>query len=258
MTAPRSRAFRASRLRRLALAVAGVLAMAGCTMVDRLAAVGNTPELDPIENPTLTPDYRPVSMPMPRPELPRFEYNSLWRAGARTFFKDQRANRVGDILTVLIQIDDDANVDNSTTRNRDNSEGASIGGFFGYEGQLAKIFPETIDNDNLVDLGSKSQVKGSGTIGRKEEINLRIAAVVTQVLPNRNLVIHGTQQVRVNFEVRELSINGVVRREDITSDNTVRHDQIAEARIVYGGRGTLSDVQQPRYGQEVFDIIYPF
>ena len=120
------------------------------------------------------------------------------------------------------------------------------------------ILPETVDNDNLIDLGSKSQVKGSGTIGRKEQINLRVAAIVTQVLPNHNLVIHGTQQVRVNFEVRELSVSGVVRREDISSENTVTHDQIAEARIVYGGRGTLSDVQQPRYGQEVFDIIYPF
>ena len=244
--------------RRLAIVIAGVLATAGCTMVDRLAAVGNTPELETIQDPTRKKGYQPVSLPMPLPEMLAFNSNSLWRAGARTFFKDQRANRVGDILTVLIQIDDDASVDNSTTRNRDSSEGTSIGAFFGYEEQLARILPETVDNDNLVELGSKSQVKGSGQIGRKEEINLRIAAIVTQVLPNHNLVIYGTQQVRVNFEVRELSISGVVRREDISSENTVKHDQIAEARIVYGGRGTLSDVQQPRYGQEIFDILYPF
>ncbi len=244
--------------RRFAIVIAGVLATAGCTMVDRLAAVGNTPELEAIQDPTRKKGYQPVSLPMPLPEMPIFNSNSLWRAGARTFFKDQRANRVGDILTVLIEIDDDASVDNSTTRNRDNKEGTSIGSFLGYEEQLAMILPETVDNDNLVNLGSTSQVKGSGTIGRKEQINLRIAAIVTQVLPNHNLVIYGTQQVRVNFEVRELSISGVVRREDISSENTVSHDQIAEARIVYGGRGTLSDVQQPRYGQEVFDIIYPF
>ncbi len=131
MTAPRSRDARASHFRRLAVAVAGVLAMAGCAMVDRLAAVGSTPELAPIENPTRKPDYRPVSMPMPLPEMPRFEYNSRWRAGARTFFKDQRANRVGDILTFLFQIDEVAYVDNSSTRNRYICEGSSFGAFFG-------------------------------------------------------------------------------------------------------------------------------
>ncbi|MCH7887716.1 MAG: flagellar basal body L-ring protein FlgH [Proteobacteria bacterium] len=248
----------AAGLRCLALAIVGALTLAGCTMVDRLAAVGNTPELEPIENPTLKSGYRPVSLPMPQPAIARFHANSLWRAGARTFFKDQRAHRIGDILTVLIQIDDDASVNNSTSRTRDNDEGASLGGFFGFETQLSKIFPEGIVPSNLIDFGSDSKSSGAGQIGRKEEINLRIAAVVTQVLPNGNLVIHGTQQVRVNFEVRELSVIGVVRREDIDSDNTVRHDQIAEARIIYGGRGTLSDVQQPRYGQEIFDIIYPF
>ena len=242
----------------LALAIAGALTLAGCNMVDRIAAVGNTPELQPIENPTLKPDYQPVSLPMPQPEIARYHANSLWRAGARSFFKDQRAHRIGDILTVLIQIDDDASVNNSTQRTRDNDEGASLGGLFGLESELSKVFPEGIVPSKLIDIGSESKSNGTGTIGRQEEINLRIAAVVTQLLPNGNLVIQGSQQVRVNFEVRELSVIGIVRREDINSDNTVRHDQIAEARIVYGGRGTLSDVQKPRYGQEIFDIIYPF
>ncbi len=247
------------RLRRLAAGGLCILALAGCgTTIDRLAAVGEEPALRPIENPTVEPDYQPVTLPMPRPDMNVSHPNSLWRSGARGFFKDQRAHRVGDILTVLIQIDDAATVNNATTRTRDNSEDASISTLFGYQTSFGRILPESIDPTNLVDIDSDSQTRGTGQIERDEEINLRIAALVTQVLPNGNLVIRGTQQVRVNYEVRELSVDGVVRREDISVDNTVLHDQIAEARIVYGGRGTLSDVQKPRYGQEIFDIIYPF
>jgi flagellar L-ring protein precursor FlgH len=242
----------------LAAALA-MLALAGCSStIDRLAAVGETPELSPIENPTMRPDYQPVTLPMPVEDTYTFAPNSLWRTGARAFFKDQRAQRIGDILTVLIEIDDKASVGNSTTRTRDNAEDASLGAFFGYEQALDRVLPEAINPTNLVDIDSDSKTKGSGEIARDEQINLRIAAVVTQVLPNGNLVIQGSQEVRVNYDVRELFVEGVIRREDISAENTVRHDQIAEARIVYGGRGTLSDVQRPRYGQEIFDILYPF
>ena len=256
MTRPRHTA---KRLRRIAFTIVAAAALAGCgNVVDRLADVGSTPELAPIENPVQREDYVKVSLPMPPPESPAYRPNSLWRAGARGFFKDQRANRVGDVVTVLIQIQDDASVDNETTRTRDNNEDASIGRLFGYEASLNRLLPQVVAPASLVDIDSDSLTKGTGKIVRKDTINLRIAAIVTQVLPNGNLVIHGSQQVRVNFEVRELGVDGVIRREDIGSDNTVRHDQIAEARIVYGGRGTLSDVQRPRYGQELFDIIYPF
>jgi flagellar L-ring protein precursor FlgH len=247
--------------RTLSIAVAAftVLALGGCTtMIDRLAQVGETPELRPIENPTAKSDYTPVSLPMPAPESRSYESNSLWRTGARGFFKDQRAQRVGDILTLIVAIDDAAAVDNQTKRTRDSNEDASISTLFGYESQLDAILPEAVDPTNLVGIESGSLADGKGQIDRKEKIDLRVAAIVTQVLPNGNLVIHASQEVRVNYEVRELVVDGVVRREDIDSTNTVQHDQIAEARIVYGGRGTLSDVQRPRYGQEVFDIIYPF
>jgi flagellar L-ring protein FlgH len=81
---------------------------------------------------------------------------------------------------------------------------------------------------------------------------------VTQVLPNGNLVVQGRQELRVNFEVRELQITGVIRQQDISSTNTVSYTKLAEARISYGGRGQLTDVQQPRYGQQLLDIIAPF
>ena len=141
---------------------------------------------------------------------------------------------------------------------RDNNEDASVSKFFGLETNAVQFLPSQIDPTNLIDIDSDSLTDSTGAMTRNEAITLRIAAIVTQVLPNGNLVIHGSQEVRVNFEVRELSVDGVVRPEDISSTNTVTHDQIAEARILCGGRGTLSDIQRLRYGQELFDIIYPF
>ena len=241
------------------LAVAWMFGLGACSnIVERVTSVGEAPDLAPIENPVLEPEYKPISLPMPAPETPHRHPNSLWRTGARGFFLDQRAREIGDIPTVFIDIEDEANIDNSTRRTRDNEEDASFSGFFGYESNLSQVFPEGIDPDTIVDLSRESDIEGTGEINRTEEINLRVAAIVTQVLPNGNLVIQGTQEVRVNFEVRELRVLGVVRPEDISADNTVRHDQIAEARITYGGRGQITDVQQPPYGQQLFDIFYPF
>ena len=243
----------------LALSITGGFALGGCaSTLDRLAAVGEDPVLTPIENPVEAPQYQPVSLPMPMPDQTIHQPNSLWRPGARAFFKDQRASRVGDILTVDIQINDAATVNNNTKRTRDNNEDASISKLFGLETNVVQFLPSQIDPTDLIDIDSDSLTDSTGAMTRNEAITLRLAAIVTQVLPNGNLVIHGSQEVRVNFEVRELSIDGVVRPEDISSTNTVSHDQIAEARIVYGGRGTLSDIQRPRYGQELFDIVYPF
>ena len=147
---------------------------------------------------------------------------------------------------------------NSTTRNRGADEEASLNSFLGYEDALDAIFPNEINNIELVNASSASDYDGDGEIDREEEIELRVAALVTQVLPNGNLVVAGRQEVRVNQELRELQVAGIIRPEDITSTNTIEFEQIAEARIAYGGRGTISDVQQPRYGQQFFDILFPF
>lgn len=239
-----------SRLVSIALLAA---ALAGCSAVDRVSNIGKAPDFAPIASPATT-----VSMPMPEPEQIVYQPNSLWRSGSRAFFRDQRAARVGDILTILIGIADSAKVDNSTKRSRANAEDAELGNLFGYENYLGKVFPDGVDNDNLARLGSSSSSAGTGSVDRKESIDLTVAAVVTQVLPNGNLVIAGRQQVRVNYEVRDLEVTGIVRPEDISNTNTIAHTQIAEARIAYGGEGQISDVQQPRYGQQLFDIIMPF
>ncbi|WP_119419434.1 flagellar basal body L-ring protein FlgH [Desertibaculum subflavum] len=241
------------------LAVAGLAAsLSACSFGQRIANVGTEPKMSPIEDPTERRNYQPVSLPMPRPDVAIRQANSLWRPGARQFFKDQRAARIGDILTVNVKIADKAKVNNTTTRSRDNSEGASIPNFLGFEtSKIPKWFPG-IDVENAVGVSSTSGSTGVGKVTRDETIDLKVAAVITQVLPNGNLVITGSQEVRVNFEVRQLSITGVVRPEDITATNSINHTQIAEARIAYGGRGHLTDVQQPRYGQQIFDIIFPF
>lgn len=243
---------------RLAAFLLAASALAGCSAVDRLANVGQAPALSTIQNPTQAPNYQPVAMPMPRPEPLQRQANSLWRPGARAFFKDQRAARIGDILTVDITISDEAKIDNQTTRSRQASEDADVTGFLGYEASLGKILPEAVNPAALVSLGSTGTNTGKGSVNRKEEIKLKVAAIVTQVLPNGNLVVQGNQEVRVNFEVRELTVSGVVRPEDISAINVVNHTAMAEARISYGGRGQLTDVQQARYGQQLYDIVMPF
>lgn len=247
------------QLRLLLLVVLVTLGLGGCAnFFERLASVGEAPDLSPIENPVEQASYRPVSLPMPPPEPEVYPANSLWRQGARSFFKDQRARTVGDVLTVEVTIADEASFNNQTRRSRDNADDLSASHFFGYESKLPEIFPDAVDPDNLVDLRSAMEHAGRGNTARNEEIKVNVAAVVTQVLPNGNLVIEGRQEVRVNFEVRELYVAGVARPVDITPSNTIQHDQIAELRVAYGGRGQITDVQQPRYGAQVLDIILPY
>ncbi len=246
------------QFKRLFIAALATVHLGGCSAFDRLGAIGETPKLSAIENPVMQAGYRPVSMPMPVPEKVSYSPNSLWRNGARAFFEDQRARRVGDILTVLVEITDKAELENSTKRGRDNSESASIPKLGGWEDLLKKVLPKDVDLNDFVNAASSSKSDGDGGIDREETITTKIAAVVTQVLPNGNMVIEGRQEIRVNYEMRELIVAGVVRPEDITSVNTIPISKIAEARVSYGGRGQITDVQQPRYGQQFLDIVLPF
>lgn len=225
--------------------------------MERLNAIGNPPPLTPIENPTQKQNYRPVSLPMPPSVQYESNKNSLWSKGEKSFFKDQRASQIGDILTVVVNFKESAKIDNQTQRNRTNSDKLGVDNFAGLETRMKKNHG-SLNMSKLVGAGSTMSSKGTGAITRSEEIKLNVAAVVTQVLPNGNLVILGRQEVRVNYEVRELQVAGIVRPEDITLQNQISSDKIAEARISYGGRGHITDVQQPRYGQQVLDIILPY
>jgi flagellar L-ring protein precursor FlgH len=230
--------------------------LTNCSALDRLKNVGEKPELSAIENPTAQPGYKPVQMPMPTPQPATYNPNSLWRNGSRAFFKDQRAMQVGDILTVQVKISDNATIANETQRSRASKEDSGITDFAGSKllsGTAAQVLP-----GRLLTADGTSSTDNKGSVDRKEALLTNVAAVVTQVLPNGNLVVEGKQEIRVNFEIRELIVAGIVRPEDIQSDNTIDSTKIAQARIAYGGRGQITDVQQPRYGQQVMDIILPF
>lgn len=233
----------------LALGAAGLLA--GCSSYERLSELGSGPKLSPISNPA---QKQPVEVPMPQPPAEPRGANSLWQPGARSFFHDPRASRIGDILTVSISVADAAKLSNTTSRSRTNADNANLVNFFGLE----KSLPSSMDPSSVVKMGSDTSNVGGGSIDRSEQINLTLAALVTQVLSNGNMVIAGHQQMRVNGELRDLQVSGIVRTEDITSSNTVDLSQIAEARISYGGKGTVSDVQEPRLGSQLFDILMPW
>ncbi|KYK43782.1 flagellar basal body L-ring protein [Bradyrhizobium liaoningense] len=250
-----SSAFRLRRIAISALLLATCALASGCSSIDRLSQIGEQPKLSAIDNPTTQPGYKPVQMPMPKPEVASYNPNSLWRNGSRAFFKDQRARQVGDLLTVTVNITDKANIENDTSRSRTNKEDSGITDFIGSQTitQPNKILP-----GRILTADSTSSSEGKGSVDRKEALQTNVAAVVTQVLPNGNLVVEGKQEIRVNFEIRELIVAGIVRPEDIQSDNTIDSTKIALARIAYGGRGQITDVQQPRYGQQVMDVLLPF
>jgi flagellar L-ring protein FlgH len=247
------------RINRIVLSgalLAFAIIASSCSSIDRLSQIGEKPKLTEIENPTAQPGYKPVQMPMPKPEQASYNANSLWRNGSRAFFKDQRAARIGDLLTVTVNITDKANIANETQRSRTNKEDSGITDFVGSKtlgAQAQKILP-----GRILTADSTASSDGKGSVNRQEALQTNVAAVVTQVLPNGNLVVEGKQEIRVNFEIRELIVAGIVRPEDIQSDNTIDSSKIAQARIAYGGRGQITDVQQPRYGQQVMDVLLPF
>ena len=240
------------------LTTAALLSLTACNAFDRAMEIGDQPKLSSIEDPTHRDGYVPVKMPMPPPSLNERQPNSLWETGGRAFFRDQRASRVGDILTVVVTINDQAQIQNETKRSRANSDTANMTNMFGLESKLSSVLPNAVSPSSLVNAGSTTSNDGKGSIGRQEQIDLRVAATIVQLLPNGNMVLEGKQQVGVNYDMRELNIRGIIRPQDISASNTITYDQIAEARIEYGGRGTIGDVQQPRYGDQLFDILMPF
>jgi flagellar L-ring protein precursor FlgH len=242
-------------MRHAVLATIAASLLNGCAAFDRFRNIGQQPPLSAVDNPTARAGYKPVQMPMPAAQPASYNPNSLWRNGSRAFFKDQRAHQIGDILTVKVNITDKANIANETQRSRANTEDSGITNFLG--SNQIKTPATSILPGRILTADSTSSSDGKGSVNRQEALQTNVAGVVTQVLPNGNLVIEGRQEIRVNFEIRELIVAGVVRPEDIESDNTIDSSKIAQARIAYGGRGQLMDVQQPRYGQQVLDVVLP-
>ncbi len=250
---------------RLCLILLGLMtAISGCSRIEN---IGQPPPLsqagEVVSNPvTVAPERvaiaTPIYAPPPPPPPQRAPVNnaSLWRSGPTSLFGDRRAQGRGDILTIVIEIDEEATISNATQRSRNASEALAVGALLGLPDLVADL--TGVSTDPAADLSSSSQSSGDGSVQRTEEITLRLAATVTNVLPNGHFVIAGSQEIRVNFELRDLRVHGVIRPEDISRSNEITYDKIADARISYGGRGQITDVQQPRYGQQVADIVLPF
>lgn len=241
-------------MRTLMIILSG-LVLASCA---RLESIGQQPELTPIagsyEHRAMTIAPLPESLEPSKPGASA----SLWSRQRGSLLGDRRAASRGDILTIVIEIDDRAEFSNSSSRERDGSEELSIPGFFGIPQRINEDLPPGASLDDAVSTSSSSSSSGSGSVRRNERLTLRVAATVVEVLGNGVLKIQGSQEVRVNFELRELLVSGYVRPEDISRKNEITYDKIASARVSYGGRGQITDVQQPRYGQQVADIILPF
>ena len=243
-------------MRKFVLLALAALPLCACSTI-RETVKG--PDLAPVGYPSaLVPRDQTVLISARDPAPQAASANSLWRTGARAFFIDQRASRVGDILTVQIDIDDSAKTQNSTNAQRTSGMSAGVPHFLGLESSLGKILPGGFDPAKAVETNSASSSAGAGSVSRSEKISLTIAAVVSAVLPNGNLVIQGTQEVRTNAELRQLTVSGIVRPEDISSSNTIRHTQIAEARISYGGRGDIQTLQKAPAGQALMQKFTPF
>ena len=255
---PRSTASRSLRL--VALLVAATSLTACGSTLDRLANVGQKPAVGPVQNPAER--QTPVTMPMPTPNTAERQANSLWRPGSRAFLKDQRASQVGDILTVVMTFTGEGgSLAGTNTRTRTTAETDGANNLLGFENTLWQRLPGaqgTITPATLLGLNGSTNQVGNGTTTRTDTVTSRLAATVTQVLPNGNLVIQGSTEMRLNYETRLVQVAGVIRPTDIDRLNQINYDRIAEARFAYGGRGHVNDMLQPRWGSQLLDILYPF
>ena len=234
--------------------------LTGCASIDRLSEVGRPPATTPIDvirSPMLA---EKINYPIQAEVDARPTSNSLWRPGSKTFLKDQRATRLGDILTADVQFSDSATLENQTSRERSNSDALNLGSMLGYASKLAGTLPGNPMLDPAALLGSSGpgQFKGTGSSQRKENVRFKVAVIIVDQLRNGNFVVSGRQELRVNNELREVVVAGIVRPQDIDAENTIASEKIAEARITYGGRGTLTDYQQPPVGSQIIEIIRPF
>lgn len=235
-------------MRLLAITAAAAVLLSGCAS---LQDVGQEPQLSPVGYGVGAGSGLKTAHHYPSPPPAQTRRFSLWDDRQSRLFTDPRALAPGDILTVLISISDRAQFRNQSERRRSSSRDLGLSGSVGWRGVGGSASGD-------VDISGGSQSAGRGQTSRSEDIQLSIAAVVTDVMPNGNLIIRGSQEVRVNAELRVLEIEGIVRPKDIGASNTIVYDRIAEARISYGGRGRLTEVQQPPYGHQVLDIVSPF
>lgn len=228
----------------------------GCSGANELKTAIAGPQLSAVEN-LKTPEEGLVKTPMPQATTEQPNLNSLWQPGARSFFKDQRASRPGDILTVVVNINDSANMNNATQKQRDSQNKGNLAKLAGAETGLYKYFPG-ITPGNVFSTQRNPSHSGKGTVNRLEQIKIEVAAMVVRLLPNGNLIIKGEQEILVNSELRKLHVSGIISKADIEPGNIVNSKRISQARIYYGGEGEIQDVQQDKWGNKIIEALMPF
>lgn len=233
-----------------------VLALAACSGTP----IGRPPPMTPIgasaRGTLVTEERAEIAVPPVQPARYSYQQASLWNNGPTNLLGDRRARNLGDLLTIVVEIDEEAEIRNSTQRSRGGGESMEVGQFFGLGGEKRPRELEGLSAN--LDVGSESTFRGNGSVRRNERLTLRVAATVVDVLPNGHLVVQGDQEVRVNNELRDLHVAGIVQPEDISRYNVIAYDRIAGARISYGGRGQITSAQQPRWGQQIVDGALPF
>lgn len=238
------------------IALVSLLSLAACSSTP----LGKPPEMTSIEATADRTAMVTYGLPdrVETANLPVSASSSLWTRDRASLLGDRRAGQRGDILTVVIEIDDRAEISNSSDRARTADQSMAVPQLLGLPQRADGRLPEGASMANAVQLNSSSSSAGNGSVRRNEKLTLRVAATIMDVLPNGVMSIAGQQEVRVNFELRELMVSGFVRPADVTRQNEITYDKIASARISYGGRGQITDMQQPRYGQQAVEAILPF
>lgn len=240
-----------------------LLLLSGCRWSEQLSSIGEPPPITHIQDPTRNPGFVPVSMPLPPAKDTQRFSNSLWEPGSRAFFKDQRASRVGDIVTAIVDISQNQAMQMSPNISRETKGSLTVNSLLGVENLGKRWFhngagtpPE--NNPTWMDYNNKPSLSAQAQYNVQDNLKFKVACYVVQMLPNGNMVVQGRQEIRLINELREITIMGIVRREDISSSNTVHSNKIAEMRISYGGRGELSDMQSFPIGQQIVNKISPF
>lgn len=228
--------------------------VAGCA--GDIAEIGREPVMSPVGT-GLAANVQPSASALFLPASGVSRGATIWDGGRANIFSDIRAVKIGDVITVQIAIDDKASFGNTSGRTQTDQINSGFNFVLNSIG-IAKgtgQSPYTVQLNPQFDSSATSSAHGQGSIDRSEKIQLSVAAVVTDVLPNGNLIISGSQEVRVNFELRLLTVAGIVRPQDISKENAISYDKIAEARISYGGRGRIMEVQQPPLFQQIYDRL---
>ncbi len=182
---------------------------------------------------------------------------SLWTENKGSLFGDIKARHVGDILTVAIFEQASASREATTETGRSSSNEAGISKFLGFETDFNKI-NSAIDPTSLIATNYDNDFKGTGSTSRKENLVATLSTRVVEVFPNGNLRIEGGKTVTVNHEEQIIVLTGIVRPNDISSQNVIDSKYVLDAKIAYTGKGVISDKQRPGWMTRILDNVWPF